>query len=257
MLTYSPHQCSPYAAKASQLHARSLLPRQGRYSEGIHAIMPWLTALLGNTAAPTPTRSPKHGLTYEARPNGAALPGTPSSTIGFKEHVKGKVLLLADAENISYTLRNQGFDCDFGALRQRVSASTAQLHAHAFATVKGDDAHRYAHDYFAREQWVPHINAATTVHTHDGTRLRANSDNEILMCAGELISRIQPDTLVIATGDGDLGCDIAQYFHRRKPSRAVVVCAVQNSTSHRLLATHNPQVKANVWLGWDCIAKAQ
>ncbi len=245
----------PYPPQATLRPTRPTQLNHG-HSQGILAIMPWLTALLGPSASPAPSMQSKPRPSHEVRQSCSRLPGTPDIT-DFSPQIRGKVLLLADAENISYTLRNEGFDCNFGVLRQRVSQRVGALHAHAFATVKGESACQYAQDYFAREQWTPHINTATTVQTQDGTRLRANSDNEILMCAGELISRIQPDTLVIATGDGDLGCDIAQYFQRRNQRAQVLVCSVKSSTSHRLLATNNPKVKANVWLGWDCIAKAQ
>jgi len=229
----------------------------------IAALLPWLSAALGiqhTTTAPparqrvSPAVAPKP-LRQGTMP--AELRGTPARTTGFEPHLRGRVLLIADAENLSYGLRKLGYDCDFGQLRQILVSRQPELHAHAFACVRGDDAGKYANEYFRRAGWQAHIGLARTVQTYHGPQIKANSDNQILLACGELITATRPDTLVLATGDGDLGTAIADFFTQRLKQGSVVVCSIAGATSRRLLKNENPRICANVWLGWDCIVPAR
>lgn len=187
----------------------------------------------------------------------AAPRRVPVTTQGVPARIGQRVLLIGDAENLSYGLRKEGFDLDFARLRELVAACSGTIHPHAFATVSGAAAQRYAQDYFTRIGWEHRVECAHTVRTCRGTERRANSDPCILLGCGELATRLQPDAVVLATGDGDLGCDMARYLKRRPGSTRVLVCSIAMATSHRLLAANNPDIDGNLWLGWDCMVRAQ
>ena len=138
------------------------------------ALLPWLSAALGmQRPAAVPAASERVSPAVAPKPLRqrvvpAELRGTPACTTGFEPHLRGRVLLIADAENLSYGLRKYGYDCDFGRLRQILVSRQPELHAHAFACVRGADAGKYAHEYFRREGWQAHIGLARTVQTYHG-----------------------------------------------------------------------------------------
>lgn len=222
----------------------------------IAALLPWLSAALGirRNATVCPVNhlaGTRHAARQGPIPEG--LRGTPSRTTGFEQHLRGRVLLIADGENLSYGLRKRGHDCDYGRLREVLASGSPNLSAHAFACVFGDDAGKYAQEYFRREGYQPHIRLARTVQTYQGSQVKANSDNQILLACGELINATRPDTLVLASGDGDLGEDIIEFYSKRLKHGSVVVVSTVDATSRRLRKDVNPYVKANVLVGWDCI----
>lgn len=243
-----------FADKAAQRR----LPT-GASHNAIAALLPWLSAALGiQRGATTP---PANQSVRLARPSHAArqgpipegLRGTPALTTGFEQHLHGRVLLIADGENLSYGLRKRGHDCDYGRLRKVFASGSPNLSAHAFACVFGEDAAKYAQEYFRREGYQSHIRLARTVQTYQGAQVKANSDNQILLACGELINATRPDTLVLATGDGDLGEDIIEFYSKRLKHGSVVVVSTVDAASRRLRKDVNPYVKANVCVGWDCI----
>lgn len=254
---------SAAAYNSRQAHAavkpvqRRLPPAASHNS--IAALLPWLSAAFGmprNATVPPVNQTVRPTCLSSSLRQGpipVELRGTPARTTGFEQHLHGRVLLIADGENLSFGLRKHGYDCDFGKLRQTLASRQPDLRAHAFACVRGDEAGKYAEEYFRREGWQAHIGLARTVNTCHGPQIKANSDNQILLACGELITATRPDTLVLATGDGDLGCAIADFYAQRLKQGCLVVCSIQGATSRRMLKNENPQIRANVWLGWDCI----
>ena len=238
--------------------ARRRLPAVASHNS-IAALLPWLSAALGrrrNTTKPSVNPTVRAaGASQSARqgPIPAELRGTPARTTGFEQHLHGRVLLIADGENLSYGLRKRGHDCDYGLLRKAFASGNHNLSAHAFACVFGDDAGKYAQEYFRREGWQPHIGLARTVQTYQGPQVKANSDNQILLACGELINATRPDTLVLATGDGDLGEAIVEFYATRLKHGSVVVVSTVDAISRRLRKEVNPYVTANVLVGFDCI----
>lgn len=243
-----------FADKAAQRR----LPAVASHNS-IAALLPWLSAALGiqrNTIVrPVNQTVSPAGASQGTRqgPIPAELRGTPARTTGFEQHLHGRVLLMGDMENMSYGLRKRGYDCDYGRLRKAFASGNSNLSAHAFACVFGEDAGKYAKTYFSEAGWQPHIGLARTVQTYQGPQVKANSDNQILLACGELINATRPDTLVLATGDGDLGEAIVEFYAKRLKHGSVVVVSTVDATSRRLRKDVNPYVKANVLVGWDCI----
>lgn len=251
---------SAAAYNSCQMHAAAQrrLPAIASHNS-IAALLPWLGAALGiqrNATEPRVSQTVRPaGASQRARqgPIPVELRGTPARTTGFEQHLHGRVLLIADGENLSYGLRKRGHDCDYGRLRKVLASEHSNLSAHAFACVFGEDAGKYAQEYFRREGWQPHIGLARTVQTCQGPQVKANSDNQILLASGELINATRPDTLVLATGDGDMGEAIVEFYAKRLKHGSVVVVSTVDATSRRLRKDVNPYVKANVLVGWDCI----
>lgn len=184
-----------------------------------------------------------------------ACPLYPASTSLPPDRLGGLVLLLGDAENLSYGLRKQGLDLDFAQLRQVVAARCGVLHAHAFATVPDKPAQRYARSYFTGAGWHEHVALAQHVRTIRGAERRANSDPSILLACGELAALQRPDAVVLATGDGDLGCDMARFLKMRHDPPAVFVCSMKGATSKRLLSGTNADIDGNIWIGRDSMVQ--
>jgi len=252
-VAYNSHQ-THFADKAAQRPSPAIASHNS-----IAASLPWLSAALGiqsnTTVSPVNRTVRAAGASQRARqgPIPAQLRGTPARTTGFEQHLHGRVLLIADGENLSYGLRKRGHDCDYGLLRKVFASANSNLSAHAFACVFGEDAGKYAKTYFSEAGWRPHIGLARTVQTHQGPQVKANSDNQILLTCGELINATRPDTLVLATGDGDLGEAIVEFYATRLKHGSVVVVSTVDATSRRLRKDVNPYVDSNVLVGFDCI----
>lgn len=187
----------------------------------------------------------------------ASAISSPAGGHGMPPRLGTHVLALGDGENLSYGLRKEGLDLDFAALRAALAARCDRLQAHAFATVRDSSARDYAERYFVHAGWRHHVELAETVHTFHGTRTRANSDSAVLLACGELFARVRPDTVVLATGDGDLGCDMARFLKSRPAAPIVVVCSLHGATSRRLLAGVNPNVDLNMWIEPGCVVRLQ
>jgi hypothetical protein len=179
----------------------------------------------------------------------------PSATAGGPARFGGRVMVIADGENLSFGLRRHGFDLDFARLRGLLAARCGRVHAHAFATVPNASARDYAESYFARAGWQHHVRIAERVRTVRGLEFRANSDPDILLGCGQLASLMRPDAVVLATGDGDLGCDMARFLKSGRAQPLVIVCSMRGATSRRLHASVNADIDANLWLGWDCVGR--
>jgi hypothetical protein len=156
-------------------------------------------------------------------------------------------LFIGDAENLSYTYRNEGLDLDFGSLLSSVRALSNQVEAYAFATVREGQSMEYAEQYFKSCGWIPMLNPAR----HERGKVIANSDAAILINTGRLLSQSKADTLLIGSGDGELGSAIAD-FAQGLPSRPrVITIGRSGSLSNKLVAGRNLHIAANISLGSD------
>jgi hypothetical protein len=201
---------------------------------------PWVVRLTGHAPA-SAVRIEQGGMSLPAR------------TIGLDSLFGGRCLVLLDGENISYGLREAGFDCNYATMLRLLSARAEQIEAHAFVSTLHVRARRYAEHYFAEAGWRPHVTIVPAVPRRNGQARRANSDNDILLAAGGLLAGTSPDVVVIASGDGDLGTAIARHCRAIPRSPRVIVCSIDGSTSGRLEASRNADIAGNVRLGWDCI----
>ena len=91
------------------------------------------------------------------------------------------------------------------------------------------------------------------VKTHSGIRKRANADNDLIFHAGMLSSSSRFDVVVIGSGDGDLVTDLGRLIGQMKG--AVLTMSLPGSTSWRLNAAVNPDIRENIEVGLDCLHK--
>lgn len=175
----------------------------------------------------------------------------PAQTSGIEKICGTSALLVIDAENIVYGLRKAGLKLDFETFRQRLASMVGQIESHMYSTAHENSMQRQS-DYFHHAGFVPHIDPIRTVQTYHGTQVKANSDGQLLLGIAERVTVLQPNVLIFATGDGDLGCAVAQFLASRSPNPPKFhVASVRYWTSKRLYASNNPAVAGNVWLGRD------
>lgn len=235
----------------------------------LHRFQGWLSALVQQSQAspsvpsqrraasmPKPRAQRPTRATSSTSQSHAELQSTPQHT-QFHAPLRGKVLVIADAQNLSYSLRKHGYDCDFAALLGTIRALAPSAQAHAFVRLPDQAACSYADHYFRGAGWRSYSSVSPVVGHGPYRQRKANSDNDILLATGELIARQRPDTIVIASGDGDLGCDIAAHSQQRLDKAAIHTVSISGSTSSRLHRMHNPHITANTLLGWDCIGTAR
>ena len=181
----------------------------------------------------------------------AASLSLPEYTMGMNAVHGGHALVIVDVENLRYGLCKAGFKLDFKAFGDRLARSVGRVSAHAYSTAPESNCSRLA-GYFHYAGYAAHIQAIETVQTFHGPRTLANSDNQILLGLAENVARLQPDVLVLVTGDGDLGCAVSKYlaeYSDRAPS--LHIASVRETTSKRLHAQNNTGIAGNIWLGLD------
>ena len=179
----------------------------------------------------------------------------PARTSGLAALHGRRVLVLLDGENISYSLKPTA-DCDYAklaALLLQHASGGADLHA--FASAQPGAAVNYARSYFNAAGYVPHVEPIEVVNGAGGLRKRANSDNEILMHDARLIVTERPDWVVLASGDGDLGCDVARFIARETKGVQFMTLGLRGSFSRRLRVDQNRQVTCNSWIGADVLVR--
>lgn len=164
-----------------------------------------------------------------------------------------RVLVLADVENLSYSAaKHLGQEIAYEILAQRLREAAASCALHAFFS---SDRQRTAGQraYFEARGWTVHQRPIEVVQTHAGAKRHANIDTLLLFQAGLLCSRGRTDTVVLASGDGDLVCDLAAALAELPTERRVLTLSLAGSTSWRLNAEHHRSITANLEIGRDCL----
>lgn len=198
---------------------------------------------------------PHHGIHHVGRPVSTRplQPTAIAPETGPLSAIQGRrVLVLADVENLSYSARNLSAQINYGRLAQRLIQDSRSCSLHAFFS-SASDRQTAQRAYFEALGWRVHQQLIEVVRTHAGTKTRANIDNLLLFEAGLLCSRTAADTIVIASGDGDLGCDLAAAIAQLPRKRDVLTLSLAGSTSWRLNGRVNPHIHANLELGTDCL----
>jgi hypothetical protein len=161
-------------------------------------------------------------------------------------------LLLADVENLSISASDLGKALCYASLDQRLRQCAGHVSCHAFFSRKADD--RKLVDAFEAIGWRAHPRDIQVARTARGVEKFANSDHMICFGAGMLVVNETYDVVVVATGDGALGCDLAKAIRQHgSPEGTVVTMSLAGSTSNRLNAAINPDFEGNIEIGADCL----
>ena len=157
----------------------------------------------------------------------------PESTIArFPGLCRRRVLAIADAENLTFGLRKTRQELDYRKLATDLGDSAASLTALAIATVK-PEVLPHACRFFTSAGWIPKLSAQMEYGDCRGRHLRANADSQILLHTGAMVEKINPEVLVLASGDGDLGCELA-IFLEQYPNIELMIFGLRDQTSQRL-----------------------
>lgn len=138
-----------------------------------------------------------------------------------------RLIALIDCENVARD-RDHGLWMNFKCLARALCAQTRATQLHAFFTEEAGG-NRWAR-YFRERGYICHPHPVEVVHG----RLRANSDPDLLYHAGRLLPGCGADTLLIASGDGDLVSDIARLARQSRRSITTVAMGLPGKTSSRL-----------------------
>jgi hypothetical protein len=186
-----------------------------------------------------------------ARPavNGRGVPV--AARTGPLELIAGKhLLVLADVENLSISAGDLGRHLRYDSLATLLAASAGRVDGHAFFTRQAGDT-RLSQE-FEEIGWTPHPRDVQLVRYYGGIKRFANSDHNLCFGAGALVASAPYDLIVIASGDGALGCDLAAAI-TGAVGAGVATMSLAGSTSHRLRAGENPDILANIEIGIDCL----
>lgn len=162
------------------------------------------------------------------------------------------VLLLADVENLAISATDLGRSLCFASLDRLLRQHAGDVSCHAFFSRKADD--RKLVHAFTAIGWRAHPRDIQIARTARGIETFANSDHMICFGAGMLVSQKPYDVVVVATGDGALGCDLARAIQQHgAPGAEVVTMSLAGSTSYRLNAATNADLDGNIEIGADCL----
>lgn len=179
-------------------------------------------------------------------------PGMRAPQTGPLELLAGhQVVVLCDVENLSYGAKYSGYNVSYRQLAKQLTEAAASCNLHAFFSCDPNEAEKA--NYFWQRGWTPHVQWIKPIPTYSGWRQRRNSDNLILVWSGWLAAQKRAEMYVLASGDGTLVCDIANFLVSELPLCKVVTLSLPGSTSLRLRAETNPAISANLVLGEDVL----
>lgn len=157
-----------------------------------------------------------------------------------------RVLVPLDVENLHYSARDLRGRVDFAALAALIRAANPASELHAVLSVAAATAEDTC-DQAAAAGWIGHMRPIITA----GLQRGANADTTLAFVAGYTMARSQPETVVIGTGDGARGLDIARKIREAEPRcRTIATLSFAHSTSHLL---GGAEIDVNLHLGADVL----
>ena len=160
-----------------------------------------------------------------------------------------RVAVILDAENLVYSARDYDWRLDFVRLGQLLRRHFRRVEMHAVVSVAPDQVDATRRDA-ERVGWVGHARPIVTTPRHRC----ANGDVTCAFVTATLLARFKADTLLLGTGDGPLGLDIARAARTSFPSCRQIATLSLKATTSRLLNRENaPEIDANLYLGQDVL----
>lgn len=162
-----------------------------------------------------------------------------------------QVEVILDVENLRGGAKDLDCKMSFNSLAQMLRDTCRSCTLHAFFSRKSGD--HGQDNYLTKAGYRTYPRDIETVVTHEGERRLANSDSKILFTAGHYLSRSRADTVVLASGDGDLVCELAGGIASLPKARRILTLSLAGSTSRRLEASQHPLIEANLEIGRDAL----
>lgn len=162
-------------------------------------------------------------------------------------------VLIADIENMTMGARDLGHALHYDALLAVLDPAFGQLESHAFFSREAGDESWV--ENLGRFGWVTHPRDIVRATTVRGLECFSNSDNAIAFGTGMLAVNPRFDTVLVGTGDGALGCDLAAAIRAvRGDAVRIHTLSFAGSTSRRLASSGNPHFDSNIAIGADCLS---
>lgn len=183
------------------------------------------------------------------RPLGLAL-----ATTGLADDIAAAgALVLLDAENLVLSARDLGRSLDFVALREALRADGApDPICHAFYSSGRHDIPLSG--YLAARGWQPHARPPIVRRQGEGRAAHLNADTWFAFGAAYLATTIPCGCIVLGTGDGLLGLDVARCLRSLVPTcRTIATLSVPGSTSRLLDSRTAVEIDLNIELGRDVL----
>ena len=149
-----------------------------------------------------------------------------------------RTLVVADIENWAYSARDLDQQIDFAALADLLKRRLPRTELHGVLSVDTDDLDA-ARLEGAAHGWIAHPRAIFT----SATRRHANADTLFACATTALLARRCPTAVILGTGDGALGVDVARFIRQEFPScQFIATLSLAGSTSHLLDARCEPAI---------------
>lgn len=178
-------------------------------------------------------------------------PGLLPTTGPIPHRLSGHVLLVVDAENLALSARDLGTALDLKALKDALLCNgQRRIDCHAVYSESIRDRPLAAH--LLQRGWHP--TPRPPIKRQPGNREHCNADNWFVFAVARLLSMVHFDGVILGTGDGLLGLDVARCIRALMPkSPHIATLSFPNSTSRLLDARRAPEIDSNILIGRDAL----
>jgi hypothetical protein len=156
----------------------------------------------------------------------------------FSRTDRRRIIAVADLENLAYSARDAGERLDLpGLTEELLHAGAVEFHSVASAT---RPMLAFESDLKACG-WTPHFRPLPTTHVARANET-SNADSAVAAMAAGLCAARRSAALVLLTGDGGLGADIAWSIGQIIPGMPICVVAYRMALSWHLTPQRNPYI---------------
>jgi hypothetical protein len=143
-----------------------------------------------------------------------------------------RLVIVSDDDNLRLSSRNRALRFSYRKTLDRLNGVANVVMPLAVVVADSGDTRRQA--YFQNRGWRTLVIPRETALTCNGPVVKSNADFDIVFEVGHLVSAGQFDTLLLATGDGDLAVAIGRGVRRKRPDLRLFTLSVAGSASTRL-----------------------
>jgi hypothetical protein len=144
-------------------------------------------------------------------------------------------VLLLDAENAIYPLRQVGLELDFKRYFEELTHEFGEVfEAHAVGRVKPQCLVESI-DFALSNEMIPHFDLVRRKLCDDGSgrKVHGNSDDDIVSLAEKLARELRPRTMLLFTGDYELICNVIHVVDLNTTS--LHIRAASNAMSNKAI----------------------
>jgi len=143
-----------------------------------------------------------------------------------------RLVVVCDDDNLRLSSRNRALRFSYRKTLERLNLLSNVVMPLAVVMADAGDTRRQV--YFQNRGWRVLSITRETALTCNGPVVKSNADFDIAFEVGHLVSAGQFDTLLLATGDGDLAVAIGRGVRRKRPDLRLFTLSVAGSASARL-----------------------